>query len=74
MASDLLDGIDSNQLGEDERTYRREQSIFWLTRAAERGSKVELYLYKYGPILASYLFIFVLCHSNINFTYRKKHR
>ena len=54
MASDLLDGIDSNQLGEDERTYRREQSIFWLTRAAERGSKVELYFFINGPIPASY--------------------
>jgi hypothetical protein len=40
MASDLLDGIDSNQLGDDERSYRREQAIFWLVRAAERGSKV----------------------------------
>ncbi len=41
MASDLLDGIDSNQLGDDERSYRREQAIFWLVRAAERGSKVK---------------------------------
>jgi hypothetical protein len=40
MADDLLEGIESNQLGEDERSYRREQAVFWLTRAAERGSRV----------------------------------
>jgi hypothetical protein len=42
MAADLMEGIESNGLGEDEKNYRREQTIFWLIRAAERGSKVRI--------------------------------
>jgi len=34
-----MEGIESSGLGDDEKNYRREQTIFWLIRAAERGSK-----------------------------------
>jgi len=29
------------KVGEEERDYRYEQSVFWLIKAAERGSKVK---------------------------------